>query len=186
MNTSVAPGNQRFRQLLLRAATVGVSVGRLDLATKYTDLAQAKGNDKSSSNAARLALTLAALERGRGDYNGSLEKLKQRLQMYKASGERVSLRYAYAQLDEAYAIALQAGADAPTRAQQALTRAKASLPPTLPANHRAFKQAEYVAAYIQYGAQSVELKRARDALAVHFGRSGAELPEVLLGAFVQP
>ena len=183
---SVAPGNQRFRQLLLRAATVGVSVGRLDLATTYTELAQAKGSDKSSSNAARLALTLAALDRSKGDYNASLERLKQRLQIYKASGERVSLRYAYAQLDEAYAIALQAGADAPARAQQALTRAKASLPPTLPANHRAFKQADYVAAYIQYGAQSPELKRARDALAVHFGRSGAELPEVLLGAFVQP
>jgi serine/threonine-protein kinase len=186
VSTNVSPANQRFRQLLLRSAMVCLSAGRLDLATKYVELAQAKGTDKSSSNAARLELTLAAMDRSKRDYGSSLDHLKRRLQMYKASGERVSLRYAYAQMDEAYAIALQAGADAPARAQQALNRAKASLPTTLPANHRVFSQWDYVAAYVQFGAQSTEVKRARDALAVHFGRSGAELPEVLLGAFVQP
>ena len=49
-----------------------------------------------------------------------------------------------------------------------------------------FKQWDYVTAYVQNGAQSAEVKRARDALAVHFGRNGAELPAVLLGVFVQP
>ena len=186
VSKNVSPANQRFRQLLLRSAMVCVSVGRLDLATKYVELAQAKGTDKSSSNAARLASTLAAIDRGKRDYGPSLDHLRRRLQMYKTSGERVSLRYSYAQIDEAYAIALQADADAAARAQKALDRAKASLPSTLPANHRVFSQWDYVAAYVQHGAQSTEVKRARDALAVHFGRSGAELPEVLLGAFVQP
>ncbi len=186
VSKSVAPANQRFRQLLLRSATVALSLGRLDLAKKYTEAAQTKGTDKSSSNAARLESTLSALDRGNQDYGPSLEHLRQRLQMYKTSGERVSLRYAYAQMDEAYALALQAGADAVPRAQQALNRAKASLPVTLPANHRVFRQWDFVAAYVQYGAQSAELRRARDALAVHFGRTGAELPEVLLGVFVQP
>jgi eukaryotic-like serine/threonine-protein kinase len=186
VDKNVAPGNQRFRQLLLRAAMVCASVARLDLAAKYTELAQVKGADKSASNAARLATTLATINRVKRDYGTSLEHLKQRLQMYKTSGERVSLRYAYAQIDEAYAIALQATADAPARAQLALNRASASLPTTLPLNHRVFKQADFVAAYVQYGAQSAEVTRAREALAPHFGRSAAELPDVLLGVFVQP
>jgi tetratricopeptide (TPR) repeat protein len=186
VSKNVSPANQRFRQLLLRAALVCVSVDRLDLASKYTELAQAKATDKSASNAARLELTLAALDRGKRDYGPSLDHLKRRLQMYKTSGERVSLRYAYSQIDEAYALALQAGVDATNLAQQALNRAKGSLPATLPANHRVFRQWDYVSAYVQHGAQSTEVKRARDALAVHFGRSEAELPEVLLGVFVQP
>ena len=183
---SVAPANQRFRQLLLRSAMVCVSVGRLDLATKFTEIAQAKGADKSASNAARLETTLAAVDRSKRDYGPSLDHLQRRLQLYKTSGERVSLRYAYAQMDEAYALTLQAGRDASARAQQALNRAKASLPTTLPANHRVFKQLDYVATYVQHGAQSVEVGRAREALAIYFGRSAAELPEVLLGMFVQP
>ena len=186
VSKNVAPTNQRFRQLLLRSAIVCLSVGRLDMATQYAELAQAKGTDKSASNAARQATTIAAIDRSKRDYGASLEHLQRRLQMYKASGERLSLRHAYAQMDEAYALALQAGPDATASAQQALNRAKASLPITLPANHRVFRQWDYVTAYVQYGAQSAEVKRARDALAVHFGRSGAELPEVLLGMFVQP
>ena len=183
---NVAPANQRFRQLLLRSALACVSVGRLDLATKYTELAQAKGADKSVSNAARLETALAALHRSKRDYGASLEHLQRRLQMYKTNGERASLRHAYAQMDAAYALALEAGADAPARAQQALDSAKASLPTTLPADHRVFRQLDYVTAYVQHGAQSAEVARAREALAVHFGRTSAELPEVLLGMFVQP
>ena len=186
VSKNVSPANQRFRQLLLRAAIACLSVNRVDLATKYTELAQAKGTDKSASNAARLETTLAAIDRAKRDYGPSLDHLQRRLQMYKSSGERVSLRYAYSQMDEAYALALQAGVDAANLAQQALNRAKASLPTTLPANHRVFRQWDYVTAYVHHGAQSTEVKRAREALALHFGRSEAELPEVLLGVFVQP
>ncbi|MBC7709586.1 MAG: serine/threonine protein kinase [Rhizobacter sp.] len=183
---SVAPAYQRFRQILLRCANVAVTIGRLDLATKYVEEAKSRATDKSASNQARVAITDSSLARSRGDFDRSLTHLQERLQMYQKSGERVSLRHAYAQIDEAYALALQAAPGFLITAQQALDRAKLNLPAALPNSHRVFKQMDYVTAFVRYGRQSVEVKRAREALAVHFGRNGAELPEVLLGVFVQP
>ena len=183
---SVPPAYQRFRQILLRCANVAVANGRLDLATKYVEEVKAKATDKSTSNLARMELALSSLARGQREFDRSLEHLQRRLKMYQESGERVSLRHAYTHIDEAYALALQAAADYPTKAQQALDRAKLNLPATLPANHRVFRQMDYVTAFVRHGPQSVEVKRAREALAVHFGRSELELPDVLLGVFVQP
>lgn len=182
----VAPANQRFRQILLRSAIVALSSGRIDLAKKYLELVSTKSTDKSASNVARQEVTMAALTRAQQSYGPSLEHTQRRLKIYQDSGERVSLRHAYAQMDEAYAIALLATPDYPVKAQQALDRAKGNIPPTLPANHRAFRQFDYVNAYIRHGAKSDEVKRAREALARHFGRSEAELPDVLLGFFVLP
>ena len=183
---SVPPAYQRFRQILLRCANVAVANGRFDLATKYVEEAKAKATDKSASNRARLELAVSSLARGQREFDRSLEHLRRRLEMYQKSGERVSLRHAYTQIDEAYALALQAAAEYQTTAQQALDRAKLNLPTALPTNHRVFRQMDYVTAFVRHGPQSAEVKRAREALAVHFGRSESELPEVLLGVFVQP
>ena len=183
---SVPPAHQRFRQILLRCANVATANGRLDLAAKYVEDVKAKAKDKSASNLARMELALSSLARGQREFSRSLEHLQRRLQIYQKSGERVSLRHAYTQIDEAYALALQAATDYPTVAQQALDRAKLNLPTTLPANHRVFRQMDYVTAFVRHGPQSAEVKRAREALAVHFGRSESELPDVLLGVFVQP
>ena len=183
---SVPPAYQRFRQILLRCANVAVANGRFDLATKYVEEAKARATDKSASNRARMELAVASLARGQGEFDRSLEHLRRRLEMYQKSGERVSLRHAYTQIDEAYALALQAAAEYQTTAQQALDRAKLNLPTALPTNHRVFRQMDYVTAFVRHGPQSAEVKRAREALAVHFGRSESELPELLLGVFVQP
>ena len=181
----VAPANQRFRQLLLRSAIVAVALGDSELAQQIVTTVETRASDKSPSNIARLASTKANLSRAQGHHDQSITQLRQRLKLFDEGREQVSLRRAYSQIDLAYALVLQGDVGNAGELNLALTNAKAALPTSLPAAHRALRQLDYVTALARFGRASPEFKAARDALAPFFGRSGDTLPDVLTGFFVQ-
>jgi serine/threonine-protein kinase len=185
VSAQVDPGHQRFRQLLARAATVLLTLGRADLAQKYVDIAQSRGKDLSTSNTTRMNGLHASMARAAGKHAESVIWLQKRIKLFDESGEKMSLRRSYAQIDLAYSMLLENGASRQAEALQTLTQATASLPNGLPESHRVFRQFEYVSALAKFGANSVEFKRAQAELSLHFGRNNGDLPAVLTGLFVQ-
>lgn len=181
--TQVPPANQRFRQLIVRAATVLLALGRTDLAQHYIDIAQSRGKDQSASNSARLSSAQAGIARALGRHDATIDWLTKRIQIFDDSGEKISLRRAYAQIDLAYAMALKGAASADVL--RALDNARAALPEGLSGTHRVFRQLDYVNALTRFGANSQEFRRARAELAAHFGRTVDTIPDVLIGTFVQ-
>ena len=182
----VPPTHQRFRQLLVRAATVLMALDRSDLAAKYVDIAQSRAKDQSASNAARMNAVLAGLARTSGKHDETIAWLQKRIKLLDDSGEKASLRRAYAVIDLGYAVALQGGTSRQSEVLQWLERARAALPGGLPPTHRVYRQLDYVSALARFGPESAEFKLARADLAGQFGRSSAQLPPILVGLFVQP
>ena len=185
VSAQVDPGHQRFRQLLARAATVLLTLGRTDLAQKYVEIAQSRGRDISTSNTTRMNGLHASMARAAGKHDENVAWLRKRIKMFDDSGEKTSLRRSYAQIDLAYAMLLQNGAANQAETLQTLALARASLPNGLPDSHLVFRQFEYVSALANFGPNSGEFKRAQTELAQHFGRNSDALPGVLTGLFVQ-
>ncbi len=185
VTAKVAPEHQRFRQLLLRAATVLMSLERVDLAQKYAVIAQERGKDLSASNESRMNVVLAGIARATGKHDENITFLQKRLKQFDDAGEKMSLRRSYVQLDLAYSMALQGGGARQGEVLQMLERARGTLPGGLPTTHRVYRQLDYVNALVRFGPDSAEFKQARAELAQHFGRGDTVLPAVLAGLFVQ-
>ena len=184
VSKDVAPVHTRFRQLLLRAAFAALTLGRTDLAERYAEIAKAGGTDQSATNDVRADAVRAGIARANGRHAEALALIEKRLQILEGRGEKVSLRRAFVQIDHAYGTWLAGGHAASGQVLQSLDRVRLAMPANVPANHRVYRQMNYVSALVRFGADSPEFRAARDALAKDFGKTGATLPEVLLGLYV--
>ena len=182
----VEPAHPRFRQLLSRAAIVAITQGDRALASRFADVAQARGTDKSAANDLRMLYVQSDLARMAGAHAQSLALIEKTLQTYEKSGEKVSLRRARCELDIAYGLVLAGGASAnDPKIEAALTGTRSALPKNLPASHRIFKQMEYVASWARHGRESQQWVEARARLASDMGRTIETFPDVLVGAFAR-
>ncbi len=182
----VPPDSPRLRQFLLRSAMVAVALEQPDRAERLVAAAREQGRDKAPANTIRTETAQASIARVRGQFDAAIGQIERRLQDYEKKGERVSLRHAFVLIDHAYVLLLRGKPGDRPLALASLARAKAALPEGLSATQRVFAQWNYVHAAAQGGFDSRESLRARDELAVHFGRTGATMPAVLSGLFVLP
>lgn len=182
----INPATPRFRQLLARAAAVAITQGDVALGKKYADLAASQSKDKSSANELRMRYLHIDLARANGQHAESLAQIEKLINSFDATGEKVSLRRARAELDVAYALLLSGASPASDpRITAALAATRSATPKALPADHRFFRQFAYIESWAQHGRDAAQTADARAKFAAALGRSVDALPDVLVGAWVR-
>ena len=178
-----SPDLARFRQNLLRASIIAVSLERLDIAERYMELARTLGQDKAPASLIRELQAQSYLLRARGDHGAAVTVFEKRIASFEQRGEKVSLRRALLGLSYGYELWLRDPNDK-QRILEAMREAVAAAPPSLPQDNRFFVQFNWLQTLVSLGEQSPEHRLARAAVAKLFGRNESELPRVLNGFFL--
>jgi eukaryotic-like serine/threonine-protein kinase len=178
-----SPESARFRQNLLRASIIALSLDRLDVAEHYADLARTLGKDKSPGSVIRELQVDSYLLRARGYHPAALVALEKRLASFEQRGEKVSLRRALLALNYSYELYLT-NPNEKQKILDAMKQASSAAPLALPQDNRFFVQFNWLQTLVSQGEDSAEHRRARAAVGKLFGRTDAELPRVLNGFFL--
>jgi eukaryotic-like serine/threonine-protein kinase len=179
----VSPERTRFRHYLLRASIIALSLGRVDVAEHYADLARTRGKDKAAGSVIRELQVESYLLRARSAHAEALSALEKRLASFEQRGEKVSLRRALLALNYSYELYLL-NPDEKQKILDSMKQAISAAPLALPQDNRFFVQCNWLQTLVSYGEKSPEHLSARQAVAKLFGRSEAELPRVLNGFFL--
>jgi eukaryotic-like serine/threonine-protein kinase len=178
-----SPESARFRQYLLRAAIIALSLGRVDVAEHYTELARTRGKDKATGSVIRELQVESYLLRARGQHDAALVAIEKRLGSFEQRGEKVSLRRALLALSYSYELHLS-NPNEKQKILDSIKQAVAAAPLALPQDNRFFIQLYWLQTLVSYGEKSPEHLRARQAVAKLFGRNEAELPRIINGFFL--